>query len=165
MTITHRPFVEVKVRLSGERLHFTCELLEQRPDRVVLRYVLPGAGRVHDVELPAGTMTIAYYWPERPYNVYHWVQPDGRTIAHYFNLSGPATIADDRVEWQDLVVDVLVTPDGRVRVLDEDELPSWLEDEVREHIAWALGEVVATWPGAVHETEAITPQLLRTIRP
>lgn len=165
MTITHRPYVETKVRLSGERLHFACELLEQRPDRVVLRYALPHAGRVSNVELPAGTLTIAYYWPERPYNVYHWVQPDGSTIAHYFNLSGPATIDDSRVEWQDLVVDVLVTLDGNVQVLDEDELPSWLDDEVREHIAWALGEVIATWPDVIHETEAVTRQLLRASHP
>ncbi|MCZ7573693.1 MAG: DUF402 domain-containing protein [Ardenticatenaceae bacterium] len=165
MTITHRPYTENKVRLSGERLHFTCELLEQRPDRVVLRHILPGPGRVGDVELPAGTVTFGYYWPARPYNVYHWLHPDGTTLAHYFNLSGPVTVEENQLEWQDLVIDVLVTPDGRVQLLDEDELPSWLEDDVRAHIAWALGEVMATWPSVVHETETITRQLLRQLEP
>ena len=38
------------------------------------------------------------------------------------------------IEWRDLVVDVLMTADGRCRVLDENELPDDLEDGLRHYI-------------------------------
>jgi predicted RNA-binding protein associated with RNAse of E/G family len=160
MTIVLRPFTEIKVRLSGERVYFGCELVEKRPDRVVLRHVLTHSAQVAGVDLPPGTVTLGYFWPERPYNIYHWLEPGGTTLAHYFNLSGPAIIRENELEWQDLVVDVLVTPDHRVQVLDEDEVPSSLDDEVRERIASALNEVLAGWPEIVEETEVVTSQLL-----
>jgi hypothetical protein len=146
-------FTEIKETLSGERLEYPCRLLEQSEQRVVLRYDLAHSGGIAGVALPAGTICFAYYWIDHPYNVYHWMNHEGDTIAFYINLSGPTRIGRDYVEWTDLIVDVLLIPDPqlgyRVQILDEDEIPEELDDATVNHIYAALEEVMQAWPALV----------------
>ena len=58
------------------------------------------------------------------------------------------------MEWQDLEVDVLVTPDLRARVLDEDRLPADLPAERRGEIAAAADRVMREYAEVVMVTEA-----------
>jgi uncharacterized protein DUF402 len=161
--------LEVKRRLDGSVRTYPCEAVEIAADRAVLLYRLPGQGRVADLVLPAGTLTVAYYWADRPYNVYHWIAPAGpgsanaargATLAYYFNLSGPVRIGPDRLEWEDLEVDVLVTPDGRAQILDEDAVPAAAAARLPE-IARARERVLAEWPAVVAEVERAS----RTLQP
>jgi len=147
MTVT-----EVKRRIDGSERTYPCEAAEIADDHAVLLYRITGAGRVADVALPPGTLTVAYYWTGRPYNVYHWIAPSGETLAYYFNLSGPVRLGRDRLEWEDLEVDVLVTPDGRVQVLDEDAVPAAAAPRLPE-IARARERVLADWPVVTGEVE------------
>jgi len=151
--------LEVKRTLDGAVRTFPCRAAEMTGDRAVLLYTLPCAGRVADLDLPAGTLTVAYYWVGRPYNVYHWIAPEGGTLGYYFNLSGPVHITRDRVEWEDLEVDVLVTPDRRVRVLDEDRIPESATGRLAE-IAGARDRVLDEYGRVVHEIEAASEDLL-----
>jgi predicted RNA-binding protein associated with RNAse of E/G family len=144
--------LEVKRRLDGTVRTYPCEAAEIADDHAVLLYRLPGQGRVAGLTLPAGTLTVAYYWAGRPYNVYHWIAPSGETLAHYFNLSGPVNIGPERLEWEDLEVDVLVTPDGRVQILDEDAVPESAAARLPE-IARARERVLADWRTVVQEVE------------
>lgn len=152
--------LEVKRTLLGGVHTFPCQAVELTADRAVLLYTLPSAGRVADLTLPAGTLTIAYYWIDRPYNVYHWISPEGHTLAYYFNLSGPVTFTTDTVEWEDLEVDILVTPDGRARVLDEDRLPDSAAGRLPE-IARGRSRVLREFPRVIREVEAES----RALRP
>lgn len=122
--------LEVKHTLDGEQRTYPSTLLDAGEGFAAILYVLPESARVDDLDLPAGTATVAYYWADRPYNLYHWVDPAGRTLAFYFNLARATAITPGQIEWWDLAADVLVTPDGRVRVLDEDEVPVEVEPEV-----------------------------------
>jgi len=144
--------LEVKRRLDGTVRTYPCEAVEIADDHAVLLYRLPGPGRVADLALPAGTLTVAYYWADRPYNVYHWIAPSGETLGYYFNLSGPVRIGRDRLEWEDLEVDVLVTPDGRVQVLDEDAVPEDAAARLPE-IARARERVLADWRAVTEDAE------------
>jgi uncharacterized protein len=153
--------LEVKRTLGGTVLTFPCEAAEVTPRRAVLRYTAPQARRIADVELPVGTDTIAYYWIDRPYNVYHWVSPAGETLAWYFNVSGFVRIGDGRVEWEDLEVDVLVTPDFRARVLDEDRLPADLPASQRAAIAAGRARVLEEYTTVAREVEAASREFLR----
>jgi len=147
--------LEVKHTLAGAVQTFSCEAaVMEAPREAVLLYTISSLRRVAGLILPAGTITVAYFWADRPYNVYHWVSPERKTIAWYFNLSGPARIAAGRVEWQDLEVDVLVTPDLRARVLDEDRLPADLSPERRGEIAAAVGRVMRDYGEVVRALEA-----------
>lgn len=150
--------IEVKRRLDGTVKTFACRAVNLSRQRAVLLYTLPHPGRVADLALPAGTLTIAHYWRDRPYNVYHWIAPCGETLGYYFNLSGPVSISRGRVEWEDLEVDVLVTPDWRVRVLDENRIPASASGRLDE-IARARERILADWPRAVREVQVASDRI------
>lgn len=133
---------EIKRTLDGRVDHFPCEVVTHTTDELIVRYHLTRAYHVHGLDLPAGSVTIAYFWPARPYNLYHWLSPEGRTYGYYFNIGDVVRLAPDVIEWDDLAVDVLATPDGQVQVLDEDELPSDLSPARRTYIEAARDEVL-----------------------
>ena len=115
--------LELKRTLDGQEKRFACRLIEGDRRQAVVLFIAPAAMHVHGIDLPAGTVTFGYFWTDRLYNVYHWLGERGQTIAFYFNLADRTVIADGRLEWRDLTLDVLATPAGRLDVLDEDELP------------------------------------------
>jgi uncharacterized protein len=159
-TAAPRQITEVKITLSGKVDRFVCDVASRTADEVVVLYRLPGATEVHGVSLPAGTLTVAYFWTERPFNLYHWVAPDGRTLAHYFNVGDVTRLSSTFLEWHDLAVDVLATPDGRVRVLDEDELPPDLDSAVRRHVEAARDRILGDLPALIREADARSPTYL-----
>ncbi len=140
-----RTVTERKARLDGTSAEFRCEALHIEPgQRAVLRYTSDHEARIRDTDivLPPGTVTIAHYWTDRPYNVYHWLA-DGRTVAFYVNVADRTEITADAVSYRDLVVDVVLRPSGALEILDEEELPADLEPAARKAIADAL-EIVVT---------------------
>ncbi len=143
--MVRQTITEVKRRLDGTSIEFACEPLLLEPGRrAILRYVLDRSWTVADVALAPGMVTVAHYWVDRPYNVYHWL--DGtHTVAYYVSVADATEIAADRVAYTDLVVDVLLRTSGASLVLDEDELPADLDPRYRLAIAKAL-EAVATNP-------------------
>lgn len=144
---TTADIIERKTRLDGTVSEYRCEQLLLEPDRrAILRYVMDREWVIGDtgVVLRPGHITIAHYWSDRPYNVYHWL--DGsRTIAYYCNVASDTIIREDVVGYTDLVVDVLLRPSGETIVLDEEELPPDLAPPRRIHIARAL-ETIAAGP-------------------
>lgn len=143
-----RRITERKVRLDGTHVEFDCEPLLIEPGRrAIVRYeidrdrAIPGT----DLVVPAGAVTIAHYWMDRPYNVYHWLA-GGRTLAYYCNVAEPLEVTDDLVSYLDLVVDVLVRPTGPSQVLDEDELPADLDPRFRQLLARALEQLADPGP-------------------
>ena len=132
---------EVKTTLAGESKEFACELLQRAPGEVVVVYRMPRDVQLEDVLLRKGTLSLGYFWEDRPYNVYHWIDGGLDTVALYFNISDATRISADSVAWRDLAVDVLMTPDGRCRVLDEDELPADLDAALRARIEAARDDL------------------------
>lgn len=155
---TSAAIIERKTRLDGRVSEYRCERLSLEVDRrAVLRYVLDREWVIGDtgVVLRPGQITIAHYWTDRPYNVYHWL--DGaRTIAYYCNVASDTTVRDDMVSYTDLVVDVLLRPSGETIVLDEEELPPDLAPALRIHIARALETISAGPRRLVAEIERET---------
>jgi len=149
--------LEIKHALGGRRREFHCRVLEQRgAASVVVLYVLDAPWQVSDLCLPAGTVTFGHFWSDRPYNVYHWMAPDGRTLGHYVNLATETRIAPGRLEWRDLTVDILLRPGAAPEVLDEAELPADLDPGLGHEIARAKNQVLASHEPLVAglETEA-----------
>jgi uncharacterized protein len=151
---------EVKTTLAGKVDRFPCDVVSRTAAEVVVLYRLPGAREVHGVRLPAGTLTVGYFWTERPFNLYHWVGPDGRTLAHYFNVGDVTRLTADTLAWHDLAVDILATPDGRVRVLDEDELPADLDPALRRYVEAARDRILGDLPALLAEAESRSPAFL-----
>jgi hypothetical protein len=157
------PILEIKRTLDGREKRFSCRRLAGDADhqRAVLLFVHDQAMHVHGVDLAPGTITFGYFWADRPYNAYHWLDAMGATIGVYFNLADETRITDDVLEWRDLTVDVLTTAAGRVDVLDEDELPAELDPALRAHIdagkAAILDHVTAVLAEIERESQALRP--------
>jgi predicted RNA-binding protein associated with RNAse of E/G family len=125
---------EIKTTLLGERKTFECELLQATTSDAVVVYRMPADHQLEDILLPKDTLSFGYFWQDRPYNAYHWIDAQQQTIALYFNVSDNTIISAESIAWRDLMVDVLITPDGRCRVLDEDELPTEINAELLHYI-------------------------------
>jgi predicted RNA-binding protein associated with RNAse of E/G family len=134
---------EVKETLAGTRKTFQCHVVERAPGAVMVLFVSKAPVRVHDVELPAGTVTFGSFWTGRHYNVYHWMTPAGATLAFYVNLADGTSIDGDQLFWRDLTVDILIPAAGEAVVLDEDEIPHATDAPTRARIEQAKQEVLA----------------------
>ena len=111
-------FTEVKHHFDGRTEEWPCEALEVTDDLAAVRFRLPDP--VSDV--PAGTLTLAFFWRDRTYNLYRFLSADGEPFGYRFDVVTDVVIHPDRVEYLDLLLDVRVLPDGTVRVEDEDEV-------------------------------------------
>jgi hypothetical protein len=151
-----RRITEIKRTLTGRVDEFLCDVYSQSPDELIAIYRLPKARDLHGVWLPEGTMTAGYFWPARPYNLYHWVLPGQGTLAYYFNIGDVGRYDDNVIEWDDLAIDVLATPDGRMQVLDEYEIPADLAPRRREAILAARDEVLRDLPALIETAERTT---------
>jgi uncharacterized protein len=67
------------------------------------------------------TMSIEYYWLDRWYNVFRFVEPTGELRNFYCNINVPPVFRKDVLSYIDLDMDVLVAPDFSYSILDEDE--------------------------------------------
>ncbi|MGN6564507.1 MAG: DUF402 domain-containing protein [Thermomicrobiales bacterium] len=126
-------------------------------------YRLSRTGQVGALLLPAGTISLGYFWTARPYNIYHWLTPTGQTLGLYANLGDRTRITPEAITWRDLVVDVLLTPDGRCQVLDEDELPPDLNSALRARIARVRDELLRHFPAVRDEIERRSATLVREV--
>ena len=72
-------------------------------------------------EIQRGTRTIEYYWLDRWYNVFRFLNDDGRTRLFYCNINLPPAFSEGVLSYIDLDIDVLVHPDLSYEVLDIDE--------------------------------------------
>ncbi len=68
-----------------------------------------------------GTASIEYYWLDRWYNVFRFLEPDGRLRNYYCNVNVPPVYDGSELSFVDLDMDILVAPDLSYKVLDEDE--------------------------------------------
>ncbi|HEX2979282.1 MAG TPA: DUF402 domain-containing protein [Anaerolineaceae bacterium] len=93
------------------------------------------------ITLKRGDRFVEQYFADRWYNYYEiHDRNDDRLKAWYCNVATPAEIGETTIRYNDLALDLLVLPDGRQQVLDEDEfaalrLPETLASRAREALA------------------------------
>lgn len=68
-----------------------------------------------------GTLTREYYWLDRWYNVFAFLDADGRVTSFYCNINMPPRFDGQELCYVDLDVDVLVTPRLSYEILDVEE--------------------------------------------
>jgi len=89
------------------------------------------------------------------------VRADGRTLGFYVNLAGEVRFRPGAIEWKDLAVDLLFSPDGRhVQILDEAELPL-LPPQEQAKAAVAKTHVLTHRDEILAEVAAVTAHLRR----
>ena len=114
----------VKVSPTGEkRVRYEGELIPGPEGWIVAR-----ARWVHGdidlgyLEFRNGDYLDEYFALEHPYNAFALYRDDHTFVGWYCNVTHPTTVSRTEIQWHDLFVDVIVYPDGRTLVLDEDEL-------------------------------------------
>jgi hypothetical protein len=159
------PILEIKHFLLGGQKRFHCRQLSTADGHAVVLWIATAPMHVHGVTLPTGTVSFGHFWADRFYNVYHWVGPSRRTVGYYFNIADQTRIAGEVLEWRDLIVDVIATPEGRLEVLDEDELPADPPPDVAEHIAAGRAAILGNPAALMAEVEAASQSLFPLVFP
>jgi len=121
----NNPILEIKRRLDGSRVEFSCQGCLVKPGRhAAVLYTLDRDWHFPQVGLtvPAGSISSGFFWEGKPFNLYHWMTPEGETIGDYFNLAAETVITYSTIEWLDLVLDFRIVPGGEGIWLDEDEM-------------------------------------------
>ncbi len=113
---------ELKLHKDKPPQRFKCRLLLREPEHSVLWYSAQQAGAIRDILLPAGTCTVAHYWSDRGYVLWRMFYPGGSLAGTLFHICKDVSLGSPRVSYLDLMLDIWVAPEGKVRVLDEDEL-------------------------------------------
>ena len=160
MNLPATSIVEIKTTLGGARKTFECELLSLQQNAAVVIYRMPADHQLEDLLLPKGSLSLGYFWEDRAYNAYHWIDEQCQTLALYFNICDNTRISAHQVAWRDLTVDVLITPDLRCRVLDEDELPDDIDSDLRVFIESARDALCIDPTRLLLEFEARSRELL-----
>lgn len=97
----------------------------------------------HEIVLARGDRFLETYFNDRWYNIFEIHDKSTDALkGWYCNVTYPAEFTDGMISYIDLALDLLVYPDGRQLVLDEDEFADLhLNDSDTEKARRALGEL------------------------
>jgi hypothetical protein len=123
---------------DGEVFRYSGRLVEAGPDRVLVEATFTrrdiDAGYV---VFRTGDRYLEWFYADRWYNIFelHDVSDD-HLKGWYCNITYPAQISAEDVAWADLALDVFVSPDGVVQVVDQDEFDALQLSEEARRTAW-----------------------------
>ena len=115
-------YLEIKRHKNKPEQRFHCELLHRESGYAVLRYVAEASGLIGDMSIAPGSTTVAHYWQDRPYVAWRMFDLNKSLIGTLFHICTNVCIREDLLRYDDLLLDIWIAPDGKIRVLDEDEL-------------------------------------------
>ncbi len=128
-------------------LSYKAELAERLPNGVVLDATWTWPPRdLGYVVFEKGDRFTEYFYTDRWHNIFAIRSVhNGALKGWYCNVARPATISDDVVAAEDLILDVWVAPNGTWQILDEDEFAAdhTLNQLTREAALKALGVLLA----------------------
>lgn len=143
----------IKRNPQGEETwRYQGTLLQRGPDFITLEAYFDREDRLfHGMLLAKGDRFVETYYTDRWYNIFAiHSRDDDRLRGWYCNIGCPVEIAGDTLAYIDLALDLLVFPDGRQVVLDEDEFEQLeISAEMRRQAQAALAELQQGLPAGV----------------
>lgn len=137
----------VKCTHKGEETwRYSGELLEKGANSLKVEAFFDRSDMpFHGMLLGKGDRFIEMYYTDRWYNIFQIHSRDDDSLrGWYCNITFPVEFDDSIVYWKDLALDLLVFPDGRQIVLDEDEFAALDISSETRMAAWkALEELQA----------------------
>lgn len=99
----------------------------------------------HGMLLGKGDRFLETYYTDRWYNIFEiHSRDDDRLRGWYCNIATPAKFMDNQISYIDLALDLLVFPDGRQIILDEDEFVELeISENIRLHAQYAMKRLQA----------------------
>ena len=134
---------------------WTAQLVLRDATLIVLEGVF-GSDVQHEWlgRIERGTCTREYFWTDRWYSVFRFLDGTGRVRMEYVNLNLPPTFSGSELTFVDLDIDLVIRPDGTYTVLDEDEFQTNAD----------LYQYPAEIRSGVHETLSSLVELARSGR-
>ena len=138
------------LRYDGtEHRHWNARLVRRDDALIVLEAEFDvEVQHLHLGHIPLGARTIEYYWRERWYNVFEFLDDAGKTRLWYCNVNLPPVISESSITYVDLDLDVIVRTDFSYQILDSEEfeqhaLKFGYPQEVQESAQTALTEIIS----------------------
>jgi protein associated with RNAse G/E len=136
-----------------EHRHWQAKLSRQDESLLVLDAEFD-ADVSHDLmgEIKRGTRTVEYYWLDRWYSIFRFLDDEGGTRLWYCNINTPPSFAEATLTCIDMDIDVVAQPNLSYSVLDEDEFAANAErysysDQEKAHVHAALHELASMIEG------------------
>lgn len=116
--------ITINARKFGGEIHrsWNCELIEQIDTLLIFvgvfkdEIVHPELGIIRP-----GTVSYEYYWLDRWYNIFRFHEPEGALRNFYCNINLPPTFEAGVLDYVDLDIDLLVSENFQIKVLDLEE--------------------------------------------
>lgn len=142
----------VKLDPQGqETWRYQGRMLSQEGSQIVVEAYFDREDRLfHGMPLCKGDRWLETYYTDRWYNILEiHSRADDALRGWYCNVSTPARLEGSMLSYHDLALDLLIFPDGRQIVLDDDEFAGLsLSPQERERALAALRELRASFkPG------------------
>lgn len=151
---TGTPFIIRVLRYDGtEHRQWNAKLVRRDGSLLVLEAEFDvEVQHLHIGHIPLGTRTLEYYWQERWYNVFQFLDDAGKTRLWYCNVNLPPVVAESSITYVDLDLDVVVRTDFSYQVLDLDEFEEHIRifgypTHVQESAQNALSEIISRIEG------------------
>ncbi len=165
MNQNNKVIIERKIRYDSRIVEHKCILHKIDQLKIVLFHKIEKTFSMmadqREITIPKGSYTIAYYWIDQPYNLYFWKDEKGNYIGSYFNIVRNTKVTDKMVSFEDLLVDVLVLPEGESFILDEDELPEPLYQFENGYVQKALNSLLGVMNNLIHNAKVETDSLFK----
>ncbi len=106
-----------------ETWRYSGEVIESHADRIIIEAFFDREDLLfHGMWLCKGDRFVETYYTDRWYNIFEiHNRDDDQLKGWYCNIATPAVIEDGAISYKDLALDLLVFPDGKQVVLDENE--------------------------------------------
>lgn len=130
--------------VGTEVIRYPGQILQQDQEKIILQAAFNKERvEVHGLTFLHGDKMIETYYFDRWYNIFEIYQRNSDVLkGWYCNIGHPAIWEDNAISYRDLALDLLVFPDGRQVVLDEDEFAALtIEDNLRTQALGALAEL------------------------
>ena len=139
------PITVIKQNTAGEETwRYAGEVIERRDNLIIIEaYFDRDDALFHGMWLCKGDRFIETYYTDRWYNIFEiYDRENDQLKGWYCNITTPAVIEEQTIYYNDLALDLLVFPDGRQLVLDEDEFIDLdLSKEIQGMACSALDEL------------------------
>ncbi len=147
------------------RRSWQCEFVERRDSLLVFVGEFDADIQHTDLGLiKKGTISYEYFWLDRWYNIFRFHEPAGELRNFYGNIAMPPKFENGILDYVDLDIDVLISPDFTPTILDRDEyernaVTFGYAAEVKANVEGALKELLE-----VFETRGMlaVPELFAT---
>jgi uncharacterized protein len=127
-----------------ESLRYNGEVLERDAHSVCIRAPFGFATRdLGYVLLKQGDWFTEWFYRDRWYNVFMLNDVDtGALKGYYCNFTRPSLISDESIIWDDLALDLWVSPQSATQLLDQDEYDALaLSDDIRAQVDTAIAHI------------------------